>query len=820
MTGGVSGLTKEVNALDSAVIKLASHVDKAFSKVTKSLNLTGGALKLGQGESGNVMASSLGTVSVGPAMAMAAAAGGGGGAGGFNYLALSGFGGMSPEQRQAAATSGLIYARAAQVTGVAQMAMAPFAMAYGATMDTSGIVQQAGQFFQLGRMSGVGNRAGIERATFSALRGGITGPGSMGNTAAILGAAGFTAGTTNYLGAIGQVRNAAISMGMTNEAAAGALSNLYSGQTAATMYQYGITTMDTSGRMKSAGDIARQINATFASGAPRTAEQINMSFMRGNLGQILQGLNLDPNSQQMIRQALVDLAEGRNPDKISQQDLKRSGNDNPFSSQFRIQTSETGLQIRGERNTLTGLDAAASTVEAFNNTMGGVITSLQTFKAYLDGVSGTNAGKGIKAGAKSFFGGAKKVLGGALMAAGILGEGFTAGASTALVLGGASLIASGGGAPGYGASFGGKPKGGGNPFGASSSAISAAFGAVDKSGIWKSTGGQHLGTDFAVPVGTPIYATKDGWVSSETLDKDYGNAVLIDHPDGYQTVYAHLSKKGVSPGQAVIKGQEVGLSGKSGNTTGPALHYEVRRGKNNPVNPAEFSGAGSPLLSSTGVAGGVAALSFSNDGSSTLPASTAGRMGTKDQQEWAKDFLSRIGAPQSDSNIKALNTWMQAEGKGWSTSLNRATFNPLNTTLDMPGSVSFNSVGVKAYTDYEQGMNATISTLTGKNASGRGYTAIIDALKQDAGVSSVLTAVNNSAWRTGDVGGAGAYSSFSKGGGNPGMGGSFSNSTGTSKNVYITVKFDQANETNAIQFANRIQEILDSKNNHKLAGSS
>jgi murein DD-endopeptidase MepM/ murein hydrolase activator NlpD len=59
--------------------------------------------------------------------------------------------------------------------------------------------------------------------------------------------------------------------------------------------------------------------------------------------------------------------------------------------------------------------------------------------------------------------------------------------------------------------------------------------------------------------------------------------VVVDHPNGYQTLYGHLSSRDVQLGATVTAGQVIGKSGKSGNTTGPHLHYEVRRGKNNPV---------------------------------------------------------------------------------------------------------------------------------------------------------------------------------------------------------------------------------------------
>jgi murein DD-endopeptidase MepM/ murein hydrolase activator NlpD len=93
----------------------------------------------------------------------------------------------------------------------------------------------------------------------------------------------------------------------------------------------------------------------------------------------------------------------------------------------------------------------------------------------------------------------------------------------------------------------------------------------------------HVGVDFAVRVGTPVRAVLDGTVIECPLDsRTYGCYVLILHPDGCATLYAHLSKLLVKKGGAVHAGDVIGLSGGaiggfgSGQTTGPHLHFEAR----------------------------------------------------------------------------------------------------------------------------------------------------------------------------------------------------------------------------------------------------
>ena len=86
----------------------------------------------------------------------------------------------------------------------------------------------------------------------------------------------------------------------------------------------------------------------------------------------------------------------------------------------------------------------------------------------------------------------------------------------------------------------------------------------------------HEGLDFACDVGTPLYATGDGVVTNDTYgESGYGIHVDIDHGNGYQTKFAHMSVSKVKVGQRVTRGQLIGLSGNTGLSTGPHLHYEI-----------------------------------------------------------------------------------------------------------------------------------------------------------------------------------------------------------------------------------------------------
>ena len=85
----------------------------------------------------------------------------------------------------------------------------------------------------------------------------------------------------------------------------------------------------------------------------------------------------------------------------------------------------------------------------------------------------------------------------------------------------------------------------------------------------------HKGIDWATPTGTPVYASNNGKVSKAGWGSGYGYVVYIDHDDGRQTRYGHLSKILVSVGQTVKQGERIALSGNTGVSTGPHLHFEI-----------------------------------------------------------------------------------------------------------------------------------------------------------------------------------------------------------------------------------------------------
>lgn len=102
---------------------------------------------------------------------------------------------------------------------------------------------------------------------------------------------------------------------------------------------------------------------------------------------------------------------------------------------------------------------------------------------------------------------------------------------------------------------------------------------VVSSGFGPRRGSHHDGIDISAPVGTPVRAADDGVVRLVGEHASYGRVVLLRHPDGLETLYAHNHRLRVQAGDRVRAGQTIATVGESGRTTGPNLHFEVRRGR-------------------------------------------------------------------------------------------------------------------------------------------------------------------------------------------------------------------------------------------------
>ncbi|MEH7636187.1 M23 family metallopeptidase [Bacillus pumilus] len=96
--------------------------------------------------------------------------------------------------------------------------------------------------------------------------------------------------------------------------------------------------------------------------------------------------------------------------------------------------------------------------------------------------------------------------------------------------------------------------------------------------LFGTRGGSHMGLDIAAPEGESIFAASEGKISRSYVSATYGEVVFIQHPNGYETVYAHLHERFVKKGDHVEAGQPIGIIGNTGASRGTHLHFEVHRG--------------------------------------------------------------------------------------------------------------------------------------------------------------------------------------------------------------------------------------------------
>ena len=106
----------------------------------------------------------------------------------------------------------------------------------------------------------------------------------------------------------------------------------------------------------------------------------------------------------------------------------------------------------------------------------------------------------------------------------------------------------------------------------------------------------HDGVDIAAPMGTSVYVASEGVVLRTGYDPDgYGRFIEVRHPNGMTTLYGHLSRVDVASGTAVTNGERIGLVGSTGRSTGPHLHFEVRR-NDRQINPVRVLGRSLPAV--------------------------------------------------------------------------------------------------------------------------------------------------------------------------------------------------------------------------------
>jgi hypothetical protein len=499
------------------------------------------------------------------------------------------------------------------------------------------VLNRAATYYNAGISAGGVNRSVMEAATFGTMRGGITSNGSDAYTAQYLTGAGMAFSqdpNSTYQQSLRSVANAAKYLNMPNQQAVAAIENLTSGSTSASlMAQFGIRTSDPrTANPLTQGQIFEQLAQRLTAGHPKASLAITQKQLRqGYLGQIINDAFQDPAQQAMFAQYMIERSKGTKMDLSNNAAMNKllggsaaGGNANPLAGMYDLNSNQAQNASKVESDYISGMSSAIGKIKALNDEFANMSSILKVTNAYLQ-VLGSSAGfqgklqqvqgtnNFIKDTANAVTGGSLAVAGAAALAgqfevavpalavSGIsaLVSNLAPAANTAnqmgnylnpftgntgKVIGGPTSTIGGTTMPDNGL------QGNYKHVVPTSGAVTAPFGATG--GPWGK--GVHHGTDYGVADGTSVVAAADGVVDSSTVGSgpySYGKYVVLNHGNGYKTLYAHLSQANVYPGDKVTAGQQIAKSGHSGYVTGPHLHFEVQK-DGAAVNPSAFmSGA-------------------------------------------------------------------------------------------------------------------------------------------------------------------------------------------------------------------------------------
>lgn len=468
---------------------------------------------------------------------------------------------------------------AAAVGGV-QFGLGAASGAYNSMPDLGLTVARATGFYQSALSTGGQmNRAGVAKATFSALGGGVTSPGSDQYVASILTQGyGYMPGTSDFNRAVKEVGGAARYLGMGNEAAAQAIGGFQTGSMGGRLYGLGISTFDPeTGKARSTGDIVNQFYARFAQpGKQYTSEQINLAIRSGGAGAYMKAAGLSDNQISIVRQGLLDKAAGK------KFDLENApfNPDNPTNAQMTIATSMTSLMERGTTPMIAGFNDAATAAAALNAQLEKLPDGFFKARGLVQGMSNTNAGSlvggiagGIAAGVSTLAigAGARKAL------AGLATKSATSFLSPAVLnamkAGGASSVASTAGKVGLSTLGKAMPILGGAVSGFGSGGTGSFLASVGTSAA--------IGGAFAGPIGAASAAglTALGFVGAKAIKSMFGTPA--NAAQSSQTGTALTA--GMDP-ELLQTLQNAGFSGESLNTAYGVVKAESG-GRSSAYNP-------------------------------------------------------------------------------------------------------------------------------------------------------------------------------------------------------------------------------------------
>jgi len=357
----LSGATKGLKSINKEI----DHLEQALKRVK---GLVGGTLSGVK----NVLSSGVGQgTSMGLGVSNAQFSNGAGGSGGSNV--------QMPWLVSKIGLSGTVGVQAG--LGVASAA-------YAGLPDMSAVMPRAAGFYNATRRMPGMTRSALTAASFSAIGGGISGPGEDVAAANVLSLGYGLSGGANFLQSMREVKGAALGYNMPNATAAMAIGGLHTGDMSANLYQYGISTLDVkTGKARTMDDIAGQVYRKVYGTKKLTSAQQEFSLREGSLNRVMNDLGFSQETQSLMRPMLSQISQGQKPSLLNE-----TGKDNPASDFYRQQTANAKLTDTVTDDMLAGYKKATDAVVIFNAALEKTPSYILQLKGAIDGVSGTPLG--------------------------------------------------------------------------------------------------------------------------------------------------------------------------------------------------------------------------------------------------------------------------------------------------------------------------------------------------------------------------------------------------------------------------------------------
>lgn len=295
------------------------------------------------------------------------------------------------------------------IGGIAQGTFSAVGGLFNAMPDVGATIQRAGTYYDATLRAGAGmSRRSMQQATFSALRDGITSPGSDAMVSGYLAQRGMMASAnfgSTYQQTVRSVGNAAKYLNMSNERAVAAVEGLTSGQGSSNMLRnFGIFTGDLgSGKEKTQGQIFGELYGRMTAGQGKASEEETLaSLRRGNLGAMLRNSGLSEDQQSMFAQYAIERSRGNNMDLSDSgamdelmKKADKEGNKNPFLPGYKLNTSKTGAMQSAESAYIAGIEAATPALQFMTEAAGNAAGALGALKAAAALFAGSAVGQGV-----------------------------------------------------------------------------------------------------------------------------------------------------------------------------------------------------------------------------------------------------------------------------------------------------------------------------------------------------------------------------------------------------------------------------------------